>query len=408
MELMAGYKLTEVGVIPDDWDVKPIKDLHFDISDGNYAGKYPKSSDFRAVGVPFIRANNVRGMGIIDDDLRYISTSLHAELQRGHLKRNDILVTTRGEIGQIAFVPNRHIDSNINAQLVRLNPGKTGFDHRYIGFILAFDSSQRQFGGLQTGSALKQLPVGRLVSLIIPFPPTKVEQHAIAAALSDVDALITALDKLIAKKRDIKQGAMQELLTGKRRLPGFDGKWNSKTLAEIATIEMGQSPDSKYYNTNSQGMPLIQGNADIENRKTIQRVWTTYAPKACAKDDLVLTVRAPVGAVGIATQVSCLGRGVCALSPNDVDKDFLYHKLVFSENAWKGLEQGSTFTAANSTQVKNFEVVMPESVIEQQAIATILLDMDAEIAALEQKRDKTRALKQGMMQELLTGKTRLV
>ena len=126
------------------------------------------------------------------------------------------------------------------------------------------------------------------------------------------------------------------------------------------------------------------------------------------QNDLILTVRAPVDAVGIATGASCLGRGVCALSPISVDKDFLFHELVFSEDAWKALEHGSTFTSANSTQIANFSVVISESLIEQQAIATVLSTMDGEIVALEQRRAKTRAIKQGMMQELLTGKTRLV
>jgi len=95
-----GYKQTEMGIVPEEWEVKTLKSLHFDISDGNYSSKYPKASDFRPIGVPFIRANNVRGMDVVDDDMRFISSDQHRELQKGHLKRNDILITTRGDIGQ--------------------------------------------------------------------------------------------------------------------------------------------------------------------------------------------------------------------------------------------------------------------------------------------------------------------
>ncbi|HCI81534.1 MAG TPA: restriction endonuclease subunit S, partial [Ktedonobacter sp.] len=120
-----------------------------------------------------------------------------------------------------------------------------------------------------------------------------------------------------------------------------------------------------------------------------------------------MTVRAPVGTIGIASEDACIGRGICALKPKNMDRDFLYHLLVFNEDKWKIVEQGSTFTSANSSQILNFQVSHVSSLDEQRAIATILSDMDAEIAALEQRREKTRALKQGMMQELLTGKTRL-
>lgn len=130
-----GYKQTEVGVIPDDWDVKEIGNMNFDISDGNYSSKYPKASDFRPIGVPFIRANNIRNLTIIDEDMRFISAEQHEELQKGHLKANDILVTTRGEIGQLALVPEHHIESNINAQLVRINSSRAGVDHRFLVYV---------------------------------------------------------------------------------------------------------------------------------------------------------------------------------------------------------------------------------------------------------------------------------
>ena len=170
---------------------------------------------------------------------------------------------------------------------------------------------------------------------------------------------------------------------------------------------MGQSPPSKFYNQSGDGIPLIQGNADLENRRAIARVWTTVASKRCNAGDLLLTVRAPVGAAGIATTDACLGRGVCGLKPVGNDM-FLFQALLFTEPQWKILEQGSTFTSANSRQVRQFTLNVPEDDQEQTAIATVLSDMDAEIAALERRRDKSRDIKLGMMQQLLTGRVRLV
>ena len=242
-----------------------------------------------------------------------------------------------------------------------------------------------------------------LSSLNIVLPPIA-EQRAIAEALSDVDGLIAALDKKIAKKRLLKQGAMQQLLTGKKRLPGFTDKWVEKKLGDICSIIMGQSPSSQYYNTQNQGLPLIQGNADLENRQQIVRFYTSQVTKECEKGDVILSVRAPVGAVGKATHKSCLGRGVCAIK---TDNDFLYHYLVYIENDWSSFSKGSTFDSINSDELYQLSLVLPQTKTEQQAIATILSDMDKEIANLEAQRDKYRLLKSGMMQKLLTGQIRL-
>ena len=167
---------------------------------------------------------------------------------------------------------------------------------------------------------------------------------------------------------------------------------------------MGQSPSSEYYNTQNRGLPLIQGNADLENRQQVVRFYTSQITKECEKGDVIFSVRAPVGAVGKATHKSCLGRGVCAIK---TDNDFLYHYLVYIENDWSSFSKGSTFDSINSDELYQLSLVLPQIKKEQQAIATILSDMDKEIADLEAQRDKYRLLKSGMMQKLLTGQIRL-
>jgi type I restriction enzyme S subunit len=216
-QLPEGYKKTEVGVIPEDWELKAIKELNFDISDGNYSSKYPTSNEFKITGVPFIRANNIGQMTVIDDDMRFISVDKHSQLLKGHLRKNDILITTRGDIGQIALVPDRHINSNINAQIVRINTKDSQIYSIYFAYFLLQDTIQKIIKNMQTGSALKQLPVSRLTTLAVAIPPLP-EQKAIAQVLSDIDSEITALEKRRAKTQAIKQGMMQELLTGKTRL----------------------------------------------------------------------------------------------------------------------------------------------------------------------------------------------
>lgn len=182
------------------------------------------------------------------------------------------------------------------------------------------------------GGLNKQL----LLNLWVPLPPLK-EQNAIANSLSSIDSLISSLSELIEKKRMIKEGLMQELLTGKKRLARFNGEWKQITLGEYCSIVMGQSPSSTFYNQNGVGLPLIQGNSDFENRKSIIRTYTSYITKTCNQNDTIMSVRAPVGAVGKASSDSCLGRGVCAFR---TDTDFLFYYMQYNEDKWGQFSKG--------------------------------------------------------------------
>jgi type I restriction enzyme S subunit len=156
-------------------------------------------------------------MTVIDDDMKFISVDKHSQLLKGHLRKNDILITTRGDIGQIALVPDRHINSNINAQIVRINTKDSQIYSIYFAYFLLQDTLQKIIISMQTGSALKQLPVSRLTTLAVAIPPLP-EQKAIAQILSDMDTEIEALEQKRNKYKAIKQGMMQELLTGRTRL----------------------------------------------------------------------------------------------------------------------------------------------------------------------------------------------
>ncbi len=253
-------------------------------------------------------------------------------------------------------------------------------------------------------SGLPSLNANTIENIYVKMP-TKEEQKAIAEALSDVDSLIESLDKLIDKKKAIKKATMQQLLTGKTRLPGFTEPWETKRLGDFAEIIMGQSPSSTNYNTSGHGMPLIQGNADIINRKTVKRIYTTEVTKKGKHGDIIMSVRAPVGEISFAKFDICLGRGVCAIRYKN---NFLYYYLISIEPKWNKWSKGSTFDSINSKEIKELPISIPPSIDEQKAIAKILSDMDAEIEALEKRKEKTEQMKHGMMQQLLTGKIRLV
>jgi len=180
--------------------------------------------------------------------------------------------------------------------------------------------------------------------------------------------------------------------------------WEVNSLGKVAKVTMGQSPKSTFYNQSGNGLPLIQGNADIKNRKTIIRSFTSNITKKGYKGEIVMTVRAPVGEIGRIEFDCCLGRGVCGIHYKN---NYLYHYLIHLENYWDKLSKGSTFDSVNSKEVKELEIILPESNDEQKIIAQALSDIDSLISKLDQLIQKKKNIKQGAMQELLTGKRRL-
>lgn len=203
------------------------------------------------------------------------------------------------------------------------------------------------------------------------------------------------------KEKRIQSGYKSTIL-------GFiPNEWAVKSLEEVAFINMGQSPDSNFYNENGEGLPLIQGNADMNERKSIIRYYTSQLTKVCDEGDFILSVRAPVGSIGVAGHKSCIGRGVCSLKPKNIVKEYLYQILLNSELSWKKLEQGSTFTAIGSKEVKEFKIVITENSNEQTAIANLLSTWDKAIQLNTQLLEQKQLRKKWLMQMLLTGKKRL-
>ena len=390
MEVRPGYKQTEVGVIPEEWRVKLLPEICRFRGGKAHEQHILDAGKYVCVNSKFISS---------DGTVRKYSTANFCPAKKG-----DVLMVMsdlpNGRALAKAYLVEAEDTYAVNQRICALTAYRDWPEYLFYvlnrnPYFLKFDDGVNQTHLLNP--VFKKCPLA--------LPPTLEEQRAIATALSDVDGLLGGLDRLIAKKRDLKQAAMQQLLTGQTRLPGFHGAWEVKRLGDVSEIVMGQSPSSSNYNSNGNGLPLIQGNADIADRKTIKRFFTTQITKRGRGGDILMSVRAPVGEVSRTTFDVCLGRGVCAIRfPND----FLYHFLIFLEPTWAKHSKGSTFDSVNSTDVKALEILLPCDKQEQTAIAEVLTDMDAELAALEQRRDKTRALKQAMMQELLTGRTRLV
>jgi type I restriction enzyme, S subunit len=417
-----GYKQTEVGVIPEDWDVSSIRDFA-SIKTGPF-GTLLKASEYSEYeGVPLISVGEIRnGFLRITEHTPRISENVTRRLPQYVLREGDIVFGRKGAVERSALIKPEQEGWFLGSDGISV---RSSMKNSYKYIAVQFQSHQvinwlTQNAIGTTMASLNQNILGRV---IIPLPPTIAEQEAIAQALSDTDALIESLEQLLTKKRQIKQGAMQELLTGKRRLPGFSHgqgykqteigiipeDWEPARLGDMAEVIMGQSPGGLSYNKNGVGIPLINGPTEFTEKYPVKVQWTTEPTKLCQPNDLLLCVRgSSTGRMNVANDRFCIGRGVAAIRGNSRSStEYLTYQIYLVIEDLLALVTGSTFPSVDGRAIKSIPIPCPITA-EQNAIATILSDMDSEIASLEAKLAKTRQLKQGMMHELLTGRIRLV
>ena len=411
---MPGYKQTDVGVFPEDWDLHTFGSLTSLLTNG-FVGTATSAYVDGDDGVVYIQGYNVEENGFNFHGIKRVARSFHARNQKSCLKAGDLLTIQTGDIGITTVVPPELAGANCHALIIsRLNQefSEPGFYSQY------FNSGRGRFAFkvIETGTTMKHLNGGDMKRLLMPSPPVE-EQRAIARALSDVDALLGGLDRLIAKKRDLKQAAMQQLLTGQTRLPGFQGEWDVKQLGDVVDID----PESLGVDTRADFAFNYIALEDVDCgllRSHSEQILASAPSRARRKlrtnDVLVSTVRPNLQSHllfnGYAGNWVC-STGFCVVRCREAvtSAAFVFSHLFAGDlnRQIDALLTGSNYPAINSGDVRALTIPFPDFA-EQTAIATILSDMDAELAALEARRDKTRALKQAMMQELLTGRTRLV
>lgn len=411
--MRVGWKQTEVGIIPEDWDCVALGSI------GDFTkGKGISRADSSSGAIPCVRYGELytHHTEIIRSFNSYISQEVAKSSKR--LRKGDLLFAGSGEtkedIGKCAaFIGDE--EAYAGGDVIIFSP----YDacSAFLGYLLNFPVVVRQKASKGQGDAIVHVSTASLSAILIPLPPTVMEQRAIAEALSDVDALIDSLDKLIAKKRDIKQGAMQELLTGKKRLPGFSGEWVRNLLGDLAEIISGATPrttepafwDGPINWCTPTDITSCKGKYLVETERTISELGLASCNTSVLPvGSLLLCSRATIGEIRIAGCEVCTNQGFRSLICKEgVSNEFLYYRLSMMKPQMVERAIGSTFLEISKKDTAGLEILIPEYA-EQAAIAEVLSDMDAEILALEQRRDKTVALKQGMMQELLTGRTRLV
>lgn len=416
MSIPQGYKQTELGIIPEDWVVVRLGDI------GDFSkGSGISLKDAQTGNIPAIRYGEIYTSHnyCIQTFYSYIDTVAAQRAKR--LSYGDILFACSGEtkedIGKsVAYV--NDIIAYAGGDIIILSPNQSCYDSLFMGYVTnaAYVISQKSSKG--QGDAVVHISKDSLAEIMLSVPQNKEEQRAIAEALSDIGGLISALDKKIAKKRLIKQGAMQQLLTGKKRLPGFSDPWEEKRLGDMGHLMNGYTFKSETYNLAGEFKIITISNVQsgylmINACNRIIELPVDILPhQMLKKGDILISMTGNVGRTCVVNQTKCLLNqrvGKFDFNKDSISSQFLFELLNNErfENAMIDAGQGAAQANIGKNDIENYKCYVPRNKAEQKAIATILSDMDKEIIDLEAKRDKYCLLKSGMMQKLLTGQIRL-
>lgn len=353
-------------------------------------------------GYTVVRSNNISENDISFEEVKYVDEETFKKIKSScKPKKGDILYCNIGSALGSAALYLLDDDIIINWNVFRIQPDFSIVDNFFMTQELnRIRKTMRRFATESTMPFISS----KAFNFIKFNIPTLPEQQKIASFLSAVDDKIKQLTRKATLLEHYKKGVMQQLFSGKLRFKDENGKdfadWEEKKLGEVAKITMGQSPESKSYNTDSNGMLLIQGNADIKDRLTLPRQWTSEPTKTCEIGDLILTVRAPVGSIAKSLHNACIGRGVCSIINNKNSiKEYLYQFFLSYESKWTSLEQGSTFTAVSGNDIKGLKLYLP-SIKEQQKIANFLSGIDTKIEKVNQQLAQTQTFKKGLLQQM--------
>ena len=414
MEVRKGYKQTEIGIIPNDWEVTTFENIadktkKWSITGGPF-GSNLKTSDYTNDGVQIIQLQNIGDGSFINESQVYTSKEKANQLLSCNIYPGEIILSKMGDpVARCCFIPNTAERFLMASDGIKLVVNEKKFNKRFVHEYINSKYFRLRAFDISTGSTRLRIGLPNLKSLSFIKPPLQ-EQTAIANALSNTDNWINSLEQLLTKKRQIKQGAMQELLQPKEG-------WEVKKLGEITSIVRGASPrpieDPMWFDKSSPiGWVRI---SDVTKSKkflieTTQKLSNQGVKNSriVEKENLIMSICATVGRPILTTFDVCIHDGFVVFRNPQIEKEYLYYFLTYIESDWSKNGQTGSQMNLNTNLINNTYIPFPKSKEYQIHIATILSDMDDEIAQLETKLAKAKQIKQGMMQELLTGRIRLV
>jgi type I restriction enzyme S subunit len=436
-DIQVGYKQTEVGVIPEDWLTPALGSLAVLMTNG-FVGTATTHYASNDNGTLYIQGYNVEENSFNFHGIKFVTEDFHSAHMKSCLRGGDLLTVQTGDVGITTIVPESLAGSNCHALIISRFDQKKVFS-AFISYYLNSKPGRSRLKLIETGTTMKHLNVGDMLHFSIPLPPTLAEQEAIAQALTDVDAFIESLEQLIAKKLQIKQGAMQELLMGKRRMHGFEIKkgykqtdiglipqdWELTYIGNIATVEGGFAFNSKKFLSRGKYQVIKMSNL-YEGRLNLGRS-ISYINELneqekkylLEQNDILITLTGTVGKqdYGYSYKINeeknlLVNQRVGRIVVNtEVVPNYVAFQMQtpWFLNQFFDLAKGGTGNQANvgTKDIEKIMIPLP-SLQEQSFIATILTDIDREISVQGEKLAKSLKIKQGVMQELLTGRIRLV
>jgi len=389
---LPAYKQTEVGEVPTDWIVRSLSEISSPVRGGS-----PRPAGdpryFNGDFIPWLTVaalTNIPQSQIVVSETAASLTELGSIFSRTLLPGTLIIANSGATLGVAKILG---IKCCANDGIAALLSFSRSISSHYLAYVINAKTDYLR-SVVATGNGQPNLNTDLIGNFKVAFPPRKLEQEAIAEALGDADALIESLEQLIAKKRQIKQGTMQALLTGKQRLPGFGGEWKTKRLGDLLTIMHGKSQHAVEDESGSYPILATGGQIGFANHFLCDKPSVLIGRKG--------TIDRPQYMDTPFWSVDTLFYSVIH-EPN-VPK-YLFYRFCLID--WRKHNEASGVPSLNARTIEQIELDVPLGE-EQTAIATILSDMDTELAELETRLTKARQLKQGMMQELLTGRIRLV
>ena len=390
-EIPDDYKCCWGYIYPESWDIKSLKDLFYKVKTKNTANEsLPVLTNSATLGVilqdeyfdrEIVNDENTDNYYIVENGDFMYNPRISSNAPAGPINRNTL--GQKGIASPLYTIFRAKDTKNIEFVEKYL---KSNYWHKYMKSV----SNQ--------GARHDRLNISDEDFMRMPIPqPPKKEQEKIAKILNCCDEVIELKQKLLEEISKEKSILMAKVFKSPQKMI---------KLSKLANVIMGQSPNSQNYNNENLGMPLIQGNADCENRFTKPRLWTTEITKQCQIGDIIMSVRAPAGTVSISRHNACIGRGVCSIRAKSYT-DILYQYLIYIEPKWKRFVQGSTFEAINSSDINNLLVpIIGEK--EQEKISNVFNLIDKKIELLSYEPEQHKQLKKALSQLLLTGIVRTV
>ena len=390
------FKNTEIGKIPEDWEVRTINSF-CSVKTGPF-GSMLHAEDYVAKGTPIVTTEHFKNgiLPLVGKDIPQVGIEDLKRISSYTLTKDDIVFSRVGSVDINALVTVRQKGWLFSGRVLRVRPFKQT-DSLYLHYGLLKHSVRSDIVSRAVGLTMASINTKILGETELSLPPLN-EQHRIASALTSIDNLISSLGKLIEKKKNIKQGAMQQLLTGKTRLKGFNEPWVEKKLGEVCSVKRGVRVVKR--NLTTDGLYPVYQNTNIPLGYSNQYNVEANTP--------FVIIGGSAGQVGICRERYWAADDCAFFACHDIYKEYLYYVLLLNQRNILHNVRTGTIPRLDRTFLSGMLVYISSNIAEQQAIATILTKMDDEITALEAKKAKYEAIKQGMMQQLLTGKIRLI